>query len=65
MNEWSDFLAILKTDLPTSFRISAICAIEAKLLLQLIEGGLFTDLLEDKMNESEMCKPICLSWLVN
>lgn len=38
---------------------------EAKQLLKLIEGGLFTDLLKGKLNENEDSKPFCLPWLVN
>lgn len=59
-NQWDDFLTSLKTDLPMSFRITSSCDLEAKQLLKLIEGGLFTDLLQRDISESS--KPFCLPW---
>ncbi|XP_060856524.1 tRNA (cytosine(34)-C(5))-methyltransferase [Metopolophium dirhodum] len=62
-DEWNTFLEVLKTDLPTSFRITASCDVEAKILLKLVEGVFFTDLLKGELNdEQNNSKPFCLPW---
>lgn len=59
-NEWDEFVAVLKSDLPTSFRITASCNEEANIMLKLVEGVFFTDLIKGELND----KPFCLPWLV-
>lgn len=63
-DEWNSFLDSLKTDLPTSFRITASCDIEAKILLKLVEGVFFTDLIKGVLSEPQNSKPFCLPWFV-
>lgn len=63
--EWDHFISVLKSDLPTSFRITASCNIEAKTLLKLVEGVFFTDLLKGELSdEQQNSKPFCLPWFV-
>ncbi|XP_025200507.1 tRNA (cytosine(34)-C(5))-methyltransferase [Melanaphis sacchari] len=62
-DEWNTFLETLKTDLPTSFRITASCDAEAKIMLKLVEGVFFTDLLKGELSdEQQNSKPFCLPW---
>lgn len=64
-DEWDNFITILKSDLPTSFRITASCDAEAKSLLKLVEGVFFTDLLKGELShEQQSNKPFCLPWFV-
>ena len=64
-DEWNAFLDALKTDLPTSFRITASCDVEAKILLKLVEGVFFTDLLKGELSgEQQNSEPFCLPWFV-
>ncbi|XP_025410289.1 tRNA (cytosine(34)-C(5))-methyltransferase [Sipha flava] len=61
--EWDHFISVLKSDLPTSFRITASSNIEAKSLLKLVEGVFFTDLLKGELSdEQKNSKPFCLPW---
>lgn len=64
-DEWDHFISVLKSDLPTSFRITASSNIEAKSLLKLVEGVFFTDLLKGELkDEQQNSKPFCLPWFV-
>lgn len=63
--EWDNFVTVLQSDLPTSFRITASCDTEAKALLKMVEGVFFTDLLKGELNdEQKHSKPFCLPWCV-
>lgn len=63
--EWNHFITVLKSDLPTSFRITASFDSEAKSLLKLVEGVFFTDLLKgEESDELQNSKPFCLPWFV-
>lgn len=64
-NEWDNFIDVLKSDLSTSFRITASCDAEAKTMLKLVEGVFFTDLLKGELSdEQKNSKPFCLPWFV-
>lgn len=64
-DEWDNFISVLKSDLPTSFRITGSCVTEAKSLLKLVEGVFFTDLLKGELtDEQQNSKPFCLPWYV-
>lgn len=64
-DEWDHFITVLKSDLPTSFRITASCDSEAKSLLKLVEGVFFTDLLKVEVSDKlQNSKPFCLPWFV-
>ncbi|XP_039280426.1 tRNA (cytosine(34)-C(5))-methyltransferase [Nilaparvata lugens] len=63
--EFSEFLAALRRDLPTAFRISTCSVSEAQALLKIVEGDLFKGLLEEALTgqEGEVgAKPFCLPW---
>ncbi|RZF43293.1 hypothetical protein LSTR_LSTR001554 [Laodelphax striatellus] len=47
--EFAQFLAALRRDLPTAFRISACSVSEAQALLRIVEGKLFKGLLEEAL----------------
>lgn len=55
--EWEIFLEALRSDLPTTFRISS-CRSTAKKILEIIKNDFF-------VNESSSTQPICLSWYPN
>ncbi|XP_050530543.1 tRNA (cytosine(34)-C(5))-methyltransferase isoform X2 [Daktulosphaira vitifoliae] len=62
-DEWDEFVNVLKTDLPTSFRITGSSDNEAKALLKMVEGVFFTDLLKHEQSEQlSIAKPFCLPW---
>jgi len=62
-DEWDHFITVLKSDLPTSFRITGSCNAEAKSLLKLVEGMFFTDLLKGELADTQQnSKPFCLPW---
>lgn len=66
-DEWDNFVTTLKSDLPSSFRITATSNAEATELLKFVEGVLLTDLLRvERSDENELksSKPFCLPWFV-
>ncbi|VVC46159.1 Hypothetical protein CINCED_3A003626 [Cinara cedri] len=64
-DEWDNFVTTLKSDLPSSFRITASSNAEATELLKFVEGVLLTDLLKverSDAHELKSSKPFCLPW---
>lgn len=66
-DEWDNFVSTLKSDLPSSFRITASSKAEATGLLKFVESVLLTDLLKVERNDEldlKSSKPFCLPWFV-
>lgn len=64
--EWGTFMAAIKENLPTAFRVTGSKS-EARALLGIVKGKFFKDCLlnpshSDGDNQEELRKPICLPW---
>ncbi|XP_067130671.1 RNA cytosine-C(5)-methyltransferase NSUN2 [Centruroides vittatus] len=59
--EWEMFMAALRDNLPTAFRITGYRG-QANALLKVIQGQYFQDLLNVNVEEEEYTKPYCLPW---
>ncbi|XP_023219253.1 tRNA (cytosine(34)-C(5))-methyltransferase-like [Centruroides sculpturatus] len=60
--EWEMFMAALRDNLPTAFRITGYRG-QANALLKVIQGQYFQDLLNVNVEEEEYTKPYCLPCL--
>lgn len=62
--EWKDLLETLRSDLPTTFRLSG-SKNTAKRLLDIIQNEFFTKYVADSIVENVKKTPICLPWYPN
>lgn len=65
--EWNEFLTAIRSDLPTTFRITGYKKGEAKALLDIIKSQFFDEYYKavselHQINEEKIEPPICLSW---
>lgn len=60
--EWDNFIETLKEDLPAAFRICACSEKEAEILLDIVEGSFFKDLINPDDPDEQKKLPICLPW---
>lgn len=64
-NEWDSFIETLKSDLPTTFRISSNAdTIEAKKLLNIVENQFFKNFIDEQTAE-DFDRPFPLPWYPN
>ncbi|KAK9503672.1 hypothetical protein O3M35_010185 [Rhynocoris fuscipes] len=59
--KWDEFLKVMRSDLPTAFRITGNSKNEAKMLLNIVQSQYFADLLSGEEN-TDHSEPLCLPW---
>lgn len=61
-DQWDDFISTLKSDLPTSFRITGSNKCEAKRMLEIVKGQFIAECLNQEIDGEKLPNIAPIPW---